>query len=246
MKRSAEQVLAEIISIGTSEDPSQFKKGVLSPGYQSLLSLASLLASDPPEELLQQHLQANPQYLMGLFGSNDDGDLAFFSKPPVANRYVADFAVMQYGQGGAGLQLIEIESSSAKLFTKKGTPAKRLQAALGQIDDWRQWIVVNEATFLRDMLQRARDLPLFQGWGLSGSSVRFKEPDVLERRFREFGGFDYPIIGYSIIVGRWANLSEEHRKRLLYTNREHGNSQTIYTFDQLARQALVRPDLSFF
>jgi len=245
MNPDVEKVLAEIISIGTSEDPTEHKRGVLSPGYSSLASFAALLAKEPREEALQQYLQANPQYLMALYGSNDDGDLAFICKPPIGTRYFADFCVISYSQGGAGLELVELEPSSAELFTKAGTPARRLQGAIGQIDDWRQWIQVNTTTFIRDIIELAKALPLYESGKTSGS-VRFKTPEDLEHVFRGFGGFEYPHVGYSVIIGRWARLSEAHRRRLIYMNREYGGQQRVYTYDQLARQALVRPDISFF
>lgn len=243
---SAEDVLAEIINLGSSADRSDYRPSVLSPGFTQLKSLAALLASEPAEEALQQYLQGNPHFLMSLFGSSDDGDLALFAKPRVGTSYIADFGLLLYGQGGAGLHLVEIERSSVPLFTSKGTPSRYLQAALGQVDDWHQWSRGIELSFLRETVEAAKKLPLYNADEDHHRGFRFKSPEQLDEHFRGFGGFDYPSISYSIIIGRWAKLSEAHRKRLVFMNTQRDDRVKVFTYDQLARQALVRPHLSFF
>lgn len=243
MTNDRERVLAQLLSLGTSEDPTEYKKEILSPGYYALSDFASLLAKDHTEEDLQRFLSAYPQFLMGSFGTRDDGDLALLYKPRVGIGFVADFGLLKYSQGGTGIVLVELELSNVPLFTQAGTPARHLQHALGQLEDWRQWIKLNKDTFVRDMVEAAKRAAPYSPEDHQPKSVRFKSSKNLQRLWDGFGGNDYVYVRYAIVIGRWANLSEEHRKRLIHYNQAHKNQQDVYTYDQIARKALVRPDL---
>lgn len=243
MTEDRERVLAQLLSVGTSEDPTEYKKKILSPGYYALSAFASLLAKEHTEEDLQRFLANFPQFLMGSFGTRDDGDLALLYKPSVGTRFVADFGLLKYSQGGTGIVLVELEPSNVQLFTRAGTPARHLQHALGQLEDWRQWIKSNKDTFARDTVEAAKRAAPYSPEKHQPQSLRFKSSNNIQGLWDGFGGNDYLYLRYAIVIGRWANLSEEHRKRLIYYNQEHQNQQDIYTYDQIARKALVRPDL---
>src|SRR5688572_24089516 len=103
MRKSAEDVLNEVF-------PNNVKAaqlyGHLRPSYQDIHALADLLATEPAERLIHPFLQNRPQILMSAFGHGDSTDLAFFSKPPIGSSYEADFAVLNYDQGGCQVTLI--------------------------------------------------------------------------------------------------------------------------------------------
>ena len=242
---STEKILSEIISLGTNEDLSlsPARKGQ-SPGMKSLRDFAALLAIEPPEEDLQRFLTERPQFLMGLFGSQELTDLAFLCKPPVGTSYYADFAILGFGQGGCVITMIEIEDSSSALFTKKRTPARRLQGALGQVNDWRRFIRVNNTSFVRDMVSRAKKVPAYDG-GSVDIGARFRDAEYIEDVWNGFGGYEEAYVDYAIVIGRWAALSREHQ-RLLIDFKRSNDGVVVVTYDRLARQALVRPDVYLF
>jgi hypothetical protein len=90
MSEDREAVLAQLLSIGTTEDPSVYKKHILSPGFKALSAFAELLANAPAEEEIQRFLATWPQFLMAVFGTRDDGDLALLYKPPIGTKFFAD------------------------------------------------------------------------------------------------------------------------------------------------------------
>jgi hypothetical protein len=149
---------------------------------------------------------------------------------------------LRFSQGGSSINLVELEPADARLYTKAGTPARRLQAALGQLDDWRQWIKSNKGTFVRDMIERAQQATAYDPSAITPASVRFSEPEKIDALWRSFGGYEDCYISYAVIIGRWAKLSENQRKRLIYYNQSY-EQQTVFTYDQVARKALVRPDI---
>jgi hypothetical protein len=240
MDDKVEQVIAQIFGAPAGWALEDQQGVVLSPGYEDIKAFAALLVTEPPEEHLQSFLEDHPQFLMGMADSGDESNAAFISKPPIGTQYRADFAILRTNQGGAWIQLVELERASTNLFTQKGTPARLLQSAMGQVRDWHQWITLNQQTFVRDTVEMAKRLPQYPDRS-ENKSFRLRSADSLERSWRAFGGYDNPAISYTIIVGRWANLSEEHRKRLVFLNRHDSNLHKINTYDQITRNAFARP-----
>lgn len=136
--------------------------------------------------------------------------------------------------------LVEIERSSAQLFTDKGTPARTLQTAMGQMQDWHQWMCVNGLTFVRDSIAYLKTLPAFPQRASNGS-FRSRSSEGIEDGWRGFGGYEDPGFDYAIVIGRWGKLSAEDRKRLVFLNKHDDKLHRILTYDQLARRAYDRP-----
>ena len=246
MSNLADKVMEQIFSqeVGWNREDRAFLENC--PTFTNIQEIAALLASDCREEELQVFLENQPKFLLSLFGIGDDGNLAFLVKPPVGSTYKADFAIIEYGQGGCYIWLVELERANANLFTEKGTPARDLQNALGQITDWKQWISVNKTTFSRDTITYAKNLPMFPQRA-SNNSFRLRPAESMEGAWRGFHGYDRPKIKYIIIIGRWANLTPTQRERLIFLNSEDNTNPvaTIYTYDQVARRAFDRPHFGY-
>jgi hypothetical protein len=219
----------------------------MSPAFAQLTQLASLLASDVHEEELQRFLGEHPEFLLGFVPRSAGIELAFLVKPPIGTQYRADFAILTTGQGGSRMYLFELEPSTAKLFTQPLTEADTLRRSLGQIRDWQQWIAENKATFTRDMLRLAREAPQYPERSHNGSFRLYDGDRLMNMWGGEFGygSFDEPGASYTIIIGRWANLTSDERKRLVFLNRERSSGAQILTYDQVARAAYHRPHRGF-
>lgn len=235
---SREQILREIFfpQHAGSGAPNELE---LTPSIDQVTELAELLVGAPTEEDLQRFFTRNSGFITGLFGFADSSTLAFFVKPRIGTKYIADFGVMTADQGSSAIHLVELEPSYAELFTQAATPARRYQAAIGQVTDWQTWIEPNKATFLRDLVNVAQTFPLWPARGENGA-FRTADPVELARTWDAFGGNDFAAISYTIICGRWANLAPAHRKRLTFLNAQPGRYQTL-TYDQVARTAYQRP-----
>jgi hypothetical protein len=59
-------------------------------------------------------------------------------------EHVPDFVIGDRHSFGFDWQMVEIESPSAKVFTKSGDPSKTLNHAIRQITDWRSWLKRNQ------------------------------------------------------------------------------------------------------
>ena len=69
---------------------------------------------------------------------------------PFGTDFRADFVVLGPFSGGFDVHFIELEPPDAPLFTKNGTPAKRLAGAIAQVDSWRLFIERNRNCVLRE------------------------------------------------------------------------------------------------
>ena len=240
MRDETEIILGEIFGANTGYTKADEEAVRTSPDYANMKAFARMLAEEPTEEETQRFVTANPHFLMGLYGWGDDSVLAFLTKPSIGQRFRADFAILQYGQGGCFIHLVELEPSTERLFTQKGLKAQRHNMALAQCADWAAWFHPNRFTFVRDILESVRRLPLFPDRSANGS-FRCKEYESIESSWRGFSGFDDPIIDCTIVIGRWSQLSDEEKKRLLSQNRHDDKLAKVLTYEQLARSAFERP-----
>ena len=143
--------------------------------------------------------------------------LGFLTKPPISNFFNADYAIFTVGQGGCGITLIELESPSDKLFTKKTNASGKASDCTGQIDDWNQWLVENKNSFITTclgLLKKCKKLPDISE-NLSFKTItNTKMNDI----WNAFGGAEECFITNLVIIGRGSQLNEKERKRLIFHN----------------------------
>jgi len=216
----------------------------LSPSFPEIAGFSELLARQPSEQELQSYLEEFPKFLLATCGFADSSVLALLRKPPVGTAFVADFAVLAFGQGGFSINLFEIEDSHSPIFTRQLAPAKRFQSAITQVTDWSQWISGNYKTFVDDCLRIARNSPHLQERGQFGS-FRLRSFEDIHQAFLQFGSYEYPAVNYKIILGRWALLSDVEKKRFIFLNTRPNINYHTYTYEQLLRDGFVRPYTSY-
>jgi hypothetical protein len=233
-------VLGEIFCAQTGYSSRDADVLATTPSFSVIRRLAALLAASPAEEALQVFIKTNPALLMGLYGWGDDSILAFLTKSNIGTRYRCDFCVLQYGQGGCSIHLVEIEPSKERLFTRAGARARRHNAAWTQVRMWTEWANANKDSFIRELLETVRQLPEFPKRAPNGS-FRRRSYAELETLWRGFGGFDAPTIDGTIVIGRWSRMTTAERRHLLTQNQYDNKLARVITYDQLARSAYERP-----
>ncbi|GAA3974719.1 DUF4263 domain-containing protein [Mucilaginibacter dorajii] len=238
-----EQILDEIFNPEILDTAYSKQFDYVSPNLQELQEVAGLIANDGLEEDFQKFFNKHPNFLFRAIPSSGGRNIGYLVKPPICTFFTADYAILTIGQGGCGITLIELERPSDKLFTSKLTPAKKLQGAIGQIDDWNEWLQHNQKTFINtslELVRRAKKHPEIDESG----SFKMDSNSKIDKGWNAFGGFENCYISNLIIIGRWANLSEKERKRLLYYNsKAKSNNYQIRTYDQLIRQGWDGPGM---
>lgn len=240
-KSKIKQIIQEILDpMALGEDmPKHILNAPVS--YKQLEDFARLIEVDKSEESFQKYLSKNPNYLFRLAPSTDVNHLGFLAKPPINNFNTADYAILSISQGGTRVFLIEIERPSDKLFTAKLSPAKKLQTAIGQIQDWDQWIRNNRQAFINTCFKLLEKSPHYPDAGPKGSFI-YQDAKHLESSWNGFGGTEHCFFEYLIVIGRWSQLTKAERNKLMYLNHlNHHLNLRIRTYDNLARLAYIGP-----
>jgi len=245
LNNRAVQVLQEIFSGTLDLDDLVADRNALFPNYEDVNALAEVLASNASEEEYQRALEAHPSLVLGAFGHGQSSDLAFLSKPKISSLFVADFAVLSYDQGGCKVCLLEIERATARVFNQAGRPARDLQYAMGQVRDWDRWISSSRRSFVKELVLHASRLPVYPETAANGSFLTVA-PEALETTWRDFDGYDNPVIEYAVLIGRWSKLTQDERDRLRHMNQRDATLCRIWTYDQLVRRAVMRPAIRFY
>lgn len=233
------KVLEDVLSFGVGVIKPN-RPRVPPPNADQIYNYCNVVAQDPREEVLQKLLENDPSFLTGLLGGPDNSDISVIFKPAIGNQHIADFAVLQVHQGGAVAHLVEIETSRANLFTKQGRTSQSLNQAKNQIRDWKIYVNKNQTSFAKYLLNKSMKLPLFEQGGSFERGFRLMAGEDLEKIWTGFGGLDSPIFSYTIVIGRWSNLSRDDKSRLLQENRDSLGDLATYTYEQVARGACFR------
>ncbi len=135
-------------------------------------ALLALLESDPDEAEVHHFLEANPQFLIQVL-STGHGRYQL-SKPRFGAELIPDFLVAEMSSIGIEWHLVEIESPKCPVERKDGLPTQQLNHAIGQIRDWRTWLMNNT-----DYARRAKKQ---DGLGLVGIDPRASGLIIIGRR----------------------------------------------------------------
>jgi Shedu protein SduA, C-terminal len=114
-------------------------------------TLEEILKKSGGERIAYQFLKKNPGIVLWSFhkiGGNSQYVLADF---PIGIRYRADFVIPLEYSGGWEVYLVELEPVSDRVITKDGRPSKRLNSAISQVNDWAEYIEINQTQVKNDL-----------------------------------------------------------------------------------------------
>ena len=135
-------------------------------------SLQELLNRNPGELVMQRFLDANPKFLIQVLGGGHGRYQ--LPKKRLGAELIPDFLVAEMSSIGIEWHAVEIESPRATANRQDGLPAHALHHAIGQIRDWRRWLINN-----LDYARRPREQ---DGLGLVGIDSRVPGLILIGRR----------------------------------------------------------------
>ena len=135
-------------------------------------ALKELLDSNPKELEMQKFLEANPKFLVQALGRGHGRYQ--LSQKKLGSEYVPDFLISEMSSVGIEWYAVEIESPRVRASRRDGLQTSELTHAIGQINDWRNW--------LRDNLDYARRRKDQNGLGLVGVDDRIPSLILIGRR----------------------------------------------------------------
>jgi hypothetical protein len=110
-----------------------------------------LLNSSPNERAVQRFLKRYPYVIRDALNAGAWNSVHLIPEFSFGGEYVADFLILSADSGAWHAVLIELESPTARLFTKNGNPSRALAKGLAQLEEWSIWLRKNDSLF-RDKL----------------------------------------------------------------------------------------------
>ncbi len=135
-------------------------------------ALFALLESDPDEAEVHRFLEVDPRFLIQVLATGHGRYQ--ISKPRFGAEFIPDFLVAEMSSIGIEWHLVEIESPGSPVHRKDGLPTQQLNHAIGQIRDWRNWLMSN-----RDYARRSKEEG---GLGLVGIDAKASGLVIIGRR----------------------------------------------------------------
>jgi Domain of unknown function (DUF4263) len=118
-----------------------------SPSTVNVRDYQAILDAAADERPLQTFLAAMPSFLRQLVPAS--ADFWCFDRMPFGGELIPDFLLCYRNSRGFNWSYVELESPTVPPLIKAGRASSKLNEALGQISDWRNW--------LRDNISYARE-----------------------------------------------------------------------------------------
>ena len=181
---------------------------------EKLISNFEAALDDHREETIQNFLSHHPAVLLSTFG-HPWAVNECIPKMKLGIEYVTDFVIVTGQSYSYDITLIELEPPLAKPFTSSGKYARRLNDAMGQLNDWFSWIEMNRAYFLNTVSKSMKSL-----YGASQVG-------------RVINGNDQIFFSSKIVIGRRAMLSEADNLRRSAVYASTNKKIEIVPYDRL-------------
>jgi hypothetical protein len=194
------------------------------------VALEALLSDLPNECQVLNFLKPFPYVIRNAFNAWAWNSVLLKSEFSLGADYIADFLILSAHSGAWHTVLIELESPTARPFTKNGNPSKALAKGLAQLDEWEIWIRNNESLF-REHLSK-----LLQREGTPAKCSNAKDHQFAHTEIRD----PHTVVNkeYVVVVGRRTSFffdSDAQERRGQYYNRGH----RIASYDRLLDKAKI-------
>lgn len=147
---------------------------------------------------------------------------------PLGSKYKTDFVIITCYSGKWDIYMVELEPHDDQVITKAGLPSNRLNGAIAQVNDWKEYINQNPTLFRqdlsdwcikRDILNDSRAIKT----PVNGTGQYLKSPDT------------YLDIHYCIVIGNRVNIDDEKRRKI--NQIQYSNRIDIFTYGRFCEVA---------
>lgn len=193
--------------------------------------LLEILNSDGGERAAHRFLKKNDEIIVAAFNRAWNFKICI-PEFELGSEYRVDFLILSAHSANWHAIFIELKDYKTTLYSKNGNPQKALRQAHNQIDNWREWVRINEP-YLRRQFSKILDkvdapaiwpneIPNFSPGYSSGSA------EIADMRTN----INYY---YHIVIGRSSTLTPEERK--FRQNDMARGGPGIATYDRLLAMA---------
>jgi len=155
---------------------------------------------------------------------------------PFGSHYKADFVVVMCYSGAWEVHLIELEPTDDAVITKDGKPSNRLNGALLQLRDWKEYIDRNSLAFRQDLSSWCQKKDIL------GDCKTVKTPvNGTGHYLKDAETFIY--FNYYIFIGDRKKITDDQRRRINQLNGDDYRTK-IFTYGRLIDIAKNMDDFS--
>ena len=152
-------------------------------------------------------LARNPEIVRWAFCWTGGHSTYVVKEFPFGSRYRADLVVPLSYSGAWEVHMIELEPPNDSVINKDGTPSQRLNKAMSQIQDWREYIERNPDSIRKDL----------SDWCVKHDRLRLY--DDHDPPCNETGDYlshpdTYIVYEYHIVIGMRESVSREKRRKM--------------------------------
>jgi hypothetical protein len=142
---------------------------------------------------------------------------------PFGSQYKADFVVPMSYSGMWEVNLIELEPHDDMVITKEGIPSNRLNKAISQIHEWREYVEMNPLQFRNDLANWCKKKDLL------GIEDKNTEPSNFTGNLLR-SPETYIKYNYFIFIGKRGKINAEQRKRI---NQYYSDGIKIHSYGRV-------------
>lgn len=188
-----------------------------------------LLASEATERRLHLYIRRHPWILYWAVCPASGHSRYVLSGFPLGSRHRTDFAILNSYSGAFEVTFVELEPASDRVFTKAGTPSRRMAGAIKQIDDWREYFMAHQHEVRRTL----------KDWAVRHDLLGYSERAPLNYAAQEFMDPSTPLLDrYLVVIGRSSQQPVESRS--LAGRFRAGYDTKILSYDRLLLTAQRR------
>ena len=143
------------------------------------------------EAPLQSFLAEHPSFLVRILppGAN----ILLYDRPKLGSEYIPDFLIRVRNSQGSHWTCVELESPTVKPLNKAGEMSRKLAHAIGQINDWRDWLRDNVA-YAREQLELTGISTDVAAWIILGRRAEMN--DRQQKRYAALNRLGITVLSY--------------------------------------------------
>ncbi len=169
--------------------------------------LQTILENSSGERKVIKFLARHPDIVRWAFCRTGGHSTYVVKEYPFGSRYHADFVVPMSYSGAWDVHMVELEPIDDRVINKDGTPSKRLNKAISQINDWADYIKKNPYQVRQDLSDWCVKHDLLGIHGKYGPPSNYTGDDLRDPE-------TYICYKYHIVIGRREKIDKEKRKKM--------------------------------
>ena len=168
-------------------------------------------------------LKAHPEIVAWRFCWTGGHSQFVLNEFPLGSRFRADFVVLLSYSGLWEVNFIELENTDDIIMTRAGKPSQRLNSAISQLGDWKDYVERNRVQVQSDLSSWCMEKDLLGKYSCetppsNQSGNLLKDPDT------------HIKWNYHIVIGRRSTAGGEVRRKM--NQFSHHSGIEIGTFDR--------------